>query len=98
MIFVNFCDILFIIISNFNIKQYLYRNILHARVHHITLLQVRGKFSGSSKQEVFGLQDTTCSGTAGLITPYTVKNRHIAACGYINQFKWEDPLCTIDVF
>ena len=41
------------------------------------------------------IHQTTCSGSAGIEAPFTSKD-HLARCGFINVFEWNEPQCIIE--
>jgi alpha-amylase len=43
----------------------------------------------------FNINQQSCGGTAGGITPFTSIN-HVARCGFTNVFEWEQNGCIID--
>lgn len=61
---------------------------------------IKGWLSGDAGQ-FSGLEDdvtqTTCTGTAGGAAP-TPSTSHVARCGHINIFHYDNADCTINVF
>ncbi len=97
---------LFLKFTNF-LSQCIHRSFCYCGMGAVVCLTIREsnilsfQFKGIEPgpiQESFGTQDAVCSGTAGVNTPYAVPNQHIAKCGFINVFHWQQTSCLIYPF